>query len=94
MLHARRRAAQRLAATPWRTNAEIPASALHSDFRLSGAALKPIAASVDRGALSAHGVDQILRIAWTLADLTGKAAPDRDDVAAALALHHGDDVRT
>ncbi|MEV4116304.1 YifB family Mg chelatase-like AAA ATPase [Nonomuraea sp. NPDC049695] len=94
VLHARRRAAQRLAATPWRTNAEIPASALHSDFRLPDAALKPIAASADRGALSARGADQILRIAWTLADLTGKPAPDHDDVAAALALHHGDDVRT
>ncbi|WP_219505204.1 YifB family Mg chelatase-like AAA ATPase [Nonomuraea ceibae] len=94
VMHARRRAAQRSAATPWRTNAEIPASALHSDFGLSDAALKPIAASADRGALSARGADQILRIAWTLADLTGKPAPDHDDVAAALALHHGDDIRT
>ncbi|MEV4090528.1 ATP-binding protein, partial [Nonomuraea fuscirosea] len=74
--------------------AEIPASALHADFRVSDAALKPIVASVDRGALSARGVDQVLRIAWTLADLSGKSAPDHDDVAAARALHHGDDVVT
>ena len=36
-----------------------------------------------RGELSARGYDRVLRVAWTLADLGGRAVPDAGDVASA-----------
>lgn len=86
---ARARAAERLAGTPWRTNAEIPASALHSRFRPSDAAMKPMTSSLDAGTLSARGLDRVVRVAWTLADLAGKSRPGEDETATALALWLG-----
>lgn len=42
--------------------------------------------ALDRGVLTLRGVDRVLRVAWTVADLRGADAPDRDDVGRALAL--------
>ena len=42
--------------------------------------------ALDRGTLSLRGVDRVLRVAWTLADLAGRAAPGRADVGHALLL--------
>lgn len=86
---ARLRAAERLAGTPWRTNAEIPSAALHSRFRPSDAAMKPMTSCLDSGSLSARGLDRVVRVAWTLADLAGKARPDENETSAALALWLG-----
>ncbi|MGI5269729.1 YifB family Mg chelatase-like AAA ATPase [Nonomuraea sp. CA-218870] len=89
VLAARSRAAERLAGTPWRTNAEIPAAALHSRFRPSDAAMRPMTSCLDSGSLSARGLDRVVRVAWTLADLAGKPRPDENDTSAALALWLG-----
>jgi len=42
--------------------------------------------ALDRGWLSLRGADRVLRIAWTVADLAGRFAPNREDVGTALAL--------
>ncbi|MBO0830135.1 MAG: hypothetical protein J2P24_20365, partial [Streptosporangiales bacterium] len=42
-----------------------------------------------RGRLTARGAVRVLRVAWTLADLTGRDRPGVDEVAAALALRTG-----
>ncbi|WP_264001039.1 hypothetical protein, partial [Mycolicibacterium gadium] len=39
--------------------------------------------------LSIRGVDRSLRVAWTLADLAGRTAPNIDDVAVALSFRQG-----
>ena len=39
---------------------------------------------LDRGVLTARGVDRVLRVAWTLADLAGRDRPDAGDVRVAL----------
>jgi magnesium chelatase family protein len=44
---------------------------------------------VDRGHLSARGFDRILRLAWTIADLDGRAIPESGDVAEALGMRMG-----
>lgn len=36
-----------------------------------------------------RGADRVLRLMWTLADLAGRAAPDEEDLARALALRNG-----
>lgn len=38
------------------------------------------------GRLSARGLDRVLRVAWTLADLAGRPVPDIDEVERALSL--------
>jgi magnesium chelatase family protein len=41
-------------------------------------------AHLDRGELTGRGFDRVLRMAWTVADLSGRSVPDAGDVAEAL----------
>ena len=41
--------------------------------------------------LSLRGVDRVLRMAWTIADLAGRTAPTVSDVGNALLLRTGGD---
>jgi magnesium chelatase family protein len=43
------------------------------------------------GTLSARGLDRVLRVAWTLADLAAKDRPGQTETSAALALWLGVD---
>lgn len=82
------RAAQRerLAGTTWTTNGEVPGSWLRGALRLSGVVTGDLDRALDRGTLSIRGYDRVLRVAWTIADLAGRAAPGRDEVGRALVL--------
>ncbi|MEO3875120.1 YifB family Mg chelatase-like AAA ATPase [Nonomuraea sp. B12E4] len=86
---ARERATKRLADTPWRTNAEIPSSLLHSDYRPPSAAMKPMTSCLDSGTLTARGLDRVVRVSWTLADLAGKPSPGEEETTAALSFWLG-----
>ncbi|MGH8867916.1 MAG: ATP-binding protein [Actinomycetes bacterium] len=86
---ARERAAARLAGTPWRTNAELPPRDLRRRFAPHPSATRLVETAMRRGRLSARGVDRVLRIAWTVADLRGHDGPGFDDVAEALTLRIG-----
>ncbi|MFD8792518.1 hypothetical protein ACFV1T_17420 [Streptomyces vinaceus] len=44
---------------------------------------------LERGLLTARGLDRVLRVAWTVADLRGRDRPDALDVAVALELRTG-----
>jgi magnesium chelatase family protein len=41
------------------------------------------------GMVSARGVDKVIRVAWTLADLAGKPRPTHAEVRQALGLWMG-----
>ncbi|MBU6146609.1 MAG: ATP-binding protein [Actinomycetales bacterium] len=86
---ARERAAHRLAAGGWLLNARVPGAHLRHLPPPAGSHLLDDA--LDRGRLSPRGVDRVLRVAWTCADLNGRSRPDSDDVGLALALRdpHG-----
>jgi magnesium chelatase family protein len=87
---ARHAAAERWAAQGRRTNAEVPGSQLRqSPWRLPKQATRPLEDSLNTGLLSARGYDRVLRLAWTVADLDGRAGPDVGDVSEALALRTG-----
>ncbi|NYI08417.1 YifB family Mg chelatase-like AAA ATPase [Allostreptomyces psammosilenae] len=86
---ARQRAIERLRDTPWRTNAEVPGHELRSRFPMAAGALAPAEQDMERGMLTARGLDRVLRVAWTIADLRGGDRPDRDDVETALGLRTG-----
>ncbi len=86
---ARERAAARLADTPWRTNSEVPGRELRSRWHAVRGAMDEAERSLERGALTARGIDRVLRVAWTVADLKGHDRPDETDVALALQLRTG-----
>ena len=83
---ARGAAAQRWRPHGFRTNAEVSGPLLRRKFRPGNAAMDPLRSAVDRGLLSIRGVDRTLRVAWSLADLAGRASPGLDEVAAALSF--------
>ncbi|MEV1083712.1 YifB family Mg chelatase-like AAA ATPase [Streptomyces sp. NPDC050211] len=86
---ARERAAARLAGTPWRTNSEVPGRELRSRWYAARGAMDEAERNLERGVLTARGLDRVLRVAWTVADLLGHDRPDATDVALALQLRTG-----
>jgi magnesium chelatase family protein len=44
---------------------------------------------LERGFLTARGLDRVLRVAWTVADLAGRDRPGMREVALALQLRTG-----
>ncbi|MFH8469742.1 YifB family Mg chelatase-like AAA ATPase [Streptomyces sp. NPDC017991] len=86
---ARARAAVRLADTPWRTNSEVPGRELRSRWYASPGAMDDAERSLERGVLTARGLDRVLRVAWTVADLAGRDRPGVADVTLALQLRTG-----
>ncbi|MYS40239.1 ATP-binding protein, partial [Streptomyces sp. SID5998] len=82
-------AAARLADTPWRTNAEVPGHELRTRWHAAPGAMDEAERSLERGMLTARGLDRVLRVAWTIADLRGHARPDAGDVTLALQLRTG-----
>jgi magnesium chelatase family protein len=86
---ARARAAARYAGTPWRANGDIPGHELRTRWPVAPGAMHPAERDMERGLLTARGLDRVLRVAWTLADLAGHHCPDAEDVRAALQLRTG-----
>lgn len=86
---ARARAAARLTGTPWRTNSEVPGRELRSRYQAVAGAMDEAERNLERGVLTARGIDRVLRVAWTVADLVGHDRPDATDVALALQLRTG-----
>ncbi|MER6122961.1 YifB family Mg chelatase-like AAA ATPase [Streptomyces sp. NPDC001795] len=86
---ARERAAARLAGTPWRTNSEMPGRELRNRWHAASGAMDEAERNLERGVLTARGLDRVLRVAWTVADLVGHDRPDATDVALALHLRTG-----
>ncbi|WP_230194547.1 YifB family Mg chelatase-like AAA ATPase [Streptomyces coriariae] len=86
---ARERAAARLAGTPWRTNSEVPGRELRNRWHAGIGAMDEAERSLERGVLTARGLDRVLRVAWTVADLVGHDRPGTMDVNLALQLRTG-----
>ncbi|MEI4277957.1 YifB family Mg chelatase-like AAA ATPase [Klenkia terrae] len=83
---ARAAAADRLAGTGLRTTAEVPGRLLRERWPVPRGALQLAERALERGALSVRGLDRVIRVSWTIADLAGRAVPGADDVAEALGL--------
>ncbi|GAB10956.1 hypothetical protein GOARA_063_01550 [Gordonia araii NBRC 100433] len=81
---AREAAVDRWSEHGWRTNGEVPGSALRGEFRLEPEAMRPVELFLRDGRVTARGADRALRLAWTLNDLRGGDVPTQDDVAQAL----------
>jgi magnesium chelatase family protein len=86
---ARDRAAARYEGFGWATNSEVPGHELRTRWRAGPGALRDVEREMERGLLTARGLDRVLRVAWTVADLAGHECPDLDDVGQALHLRTG-----
>ncbi|CAN5762816.1 YifB family Mg chelatase-like AAA ATPase [soil metagenome] len=83
---ARTAARERLAETGQTRNADIPGAALRRRWRPARSAMSGVESALDRGLLSARGMDRVLRVAWTLADLAGVTVPGPLEVDEAMGL--------
>jgi magnesium chelatase family protein len=97
-VRARVAAARQAAAERWmpygvRTNAEVSGALLRRRFRPPHDVMAPLRTALDRGVLSIRGVDRTLRVAWSLADLAGRAMPNLDDVSIALSFRQAGGAR-
>ncbi len=83
---ARERATARLAGTPWRICSEVPGRELRGRFSPTREGRAVLERELLHGQLSARGLDRVLRVAWTVADLDGADRPDSEHVQEALVL--------
>lgn len=86
---ARERATARLAGTPWRTNAEVPVLHLRK-LAVPADATAPLLEAETQSRLHGAAAAQVMRVAWTLADLRAADQPTRQDVTHAIALRNGE----
>ncbi len=85
VLEARARARRRLEGSGWATNAEVPGAWLRRHTGGAGAR-RDLERALDTGVLSLRGLDRVLRVAWTLADLAGRQGPGDAEIGEALLL--------
>ncbi|MGM0385772.1 MAG: YifB family Mg chelatase-like AAA ATPase [Actinomycetota bacterium] len=84
---ARLRQAERFASLPWALNSATPGSWLRDGLAKDVRVL--LEKQVHSGALTMRGLDRVLRLSWTLADLAGEDRPDLAHVGEALTLRTG-----
>lgn len=90
VIEAREAAAERLSATPWSLNSEVPGSWLRGRHaRLGDATTATLDRALERGGITMRGYDRVLRVAWTVADLDGASSPGADHIGQALYLRKG-----
>ncbi|HBJ73701.1 MAG TPA: Mg chelatase-like protein [Actinobacteria bacterium] len=87
VLGARDRAQHRYCQHYWQLNAQAPGRLLRSEFAPSEHGMDLLVEAERRG-LNPRGSDRVLRLAWTLADLSGVNLPGREQVSVALALRN------
>ena len=92
VVEARDRQRRRLADTPWSTNGEVPGPYLRQQLSLP-TDLGVLNTALQRGVLSARGVDKVIRLAWTLTDLAGRDRVGSRELRAALHLRQGEQRR-
>jgi magnesium chelatase family protein len=85
------RAAQteRLAQHGWLLNAEVPGGWLRRQLGPASTICRQLSRALDRGWLTMRGVDRVLRVAWTIADLAGRNTPNQADLDLAMTLRGG-----
>jgi len=84
---ARAAAGERLAATPWTLNSQVPGAWLRgAGMRLSPAVTADIDRALERGGITMRGYDRVLRLAWTISDIEGATRPTAAHLGQALYL--------
>lgn len=74
------------AGLPATTNGRVPGAVLRRDFPATEDGMGVISTALADGMISQRGVDRLLRLSWTLADLAGVDTPRLAEVMDALSL--------
>ena len=90
---ARRTQAERYVGTPWRLNADVPGPALRETWPLDDESDRLLTDRVYAGQLTRRGATRVHRLAWTVADLSGAAAPGSPELEIALCLRLGEPLK-
>ncbi|MFN2588360.1 MAG: YifB family Mg chelatase-like AAA ATPase [Actinomycetota bacterium] len=77
--------------SPSATNASVPKKTLLQRGRFRSDVFAPLCGAIDDGSLTGRGMERVLRVARTIADLAGRAEVDKDHVAEALMFRLTDD---
>lgn len=83
-------AAERLAGTPWATNAQLPGTYLRKHLKPAPAVTAGLDRALERGSLSMRGYDRCLRLSLTVADLAGASRVTSEHMAKAVWLRGGE----
>ncbi len=83
---ARERQRARFDGLPWLTNASVPGVEFLRRCPLSTEAARPLEGAVRKGRITQRGAVRVVRMAWTIADLTGADRPSTPYVEQALEL--------
>jgi magnesium chelatase family protein len=86
VIEARKLAAIRFKDEKWSLNAEIPARALRRDYAPARDAMNFLHDELDQERITARGLHKVIRLAWTLADLSGGERPTLENVQRAHRL--------
>ncbi len=90
VLAARERQQYRLDGTTARCNAQMDARLVRTRITMAAEARRALNRAYELGGLSVRGHDRVLRVARTVADLSGRDVVSLDDVLQALALRLSD----
>jgi len=77
--------------TPWSVNAQLPGAWLRHHSGIDTSLITQLDRLVDSGNSSMRGVDRMLRLSWTLADLDGAPRPTCEHIVTAQQLRNGAD---
>jgi magnesium chelatase family protein len=83
---ARAAAEERMRGSGLTLNAHVPGRLLRERWVVPRSASVLAERALERGVLSVRGFDRVLRVAWTLSDLSGHTVPGREHVAEALGM--------
>jgi len=87
---ARERAAHRLRDTPWRLNSQVSGEWLRQGpLTPPPIVRRPLEAALNRGSLTLRGFDRVMRVAWSVCDLSGHDRVTSEDIGRALYLKEG-----
>lgn len=89
VITARETAASRFLREPWSLNSEIPSRALRTTYQPDRAAMNFLHSELDRELLTARGLHKVMRVAWSIADLSGHPRPSVEDTQLAYSLRGG-----
>ncbi|HEY3531059.1 MAG TPA: YifB family Mg chelatase-like AAA ATPase [Nocardioides sp.] len=87
---ARARQHNRYAGREWRLNSQAPSAVLAREWPLPDLGAARLEQEVLAGRLSRRGAVRVHRVAWTVADLRGRAVPTVSDVDTAFRLRQGE----
>lgn len=86
---ARARQMARFSSTPWRLNSEVPGVEFRRHWPPDDQGRRLLEAQLRSHKLSARAIDRVVKVAWSVTDLSGNDRPGVDEIDAALALRRG-----